>query len=100
MDGLWSSPDLAAMLRLAALNREALGVTRGWLRAPLQVPRHCLQTDASRRCPTRPKLSCRGAAAVRRVGRWGWCMPLATSLAREKYFYPKGIEPSFWWYSA
>jgi cyclopropane-fatty-acyl-phospholipid synthase len=39
MDGQWSSPDLPAALRLAALNREALGVTRGWLRAPLQVPR-------------------------------------------------------------
>jgi cyclopropane-fatty-acyl-phospholipid synthase len=39
MDGLWSSPDLVAALRLAALNREALGVTRGWLRAPLQIPR-------------------------------------------------------------
>jgi cyclopropane-fatty-acyl-phospholipid synthase len=39
MDGLWSSPDLPAMLRLAALNREAIGVTGGWLRVPLQVPR-------------------------------------------------------------
>jgi cyclopropane-fatty-acyl-phospholipid synthase len=39
MDGLWSSPDLVAALRLAALNREALGVTGGWLRLPLQVPR-------------------------------------------------------------
>ncbi len=39
MDGLWSSPDLAAALMVAALNRDALGVTRGWLRLPLQVPR-------------------------------------------------------------
>ena len=39
MDGYWSSPDLPGALALAALNREALGVTRGWLRAPLQVPR-------------------------------------------------------------
>jgi cyclopropane-fatty-acyl-phospholipid synthase len=39
MDGSWSSPDLAAALRLAALNREALGLTGGWLRAPLQLPR-------------------------------------------------------------
>jgi cyclopropane-fatty-acyl-phospholipid synthase len=39
MDGLWASPDLVAALRLAALNREALGVTRGWLRVPLQIPR-------------------------------------------------------------
>lgn len=39
MDGLWTSPDLVAALGLAALNREALGVTRGWLRVPLQIPR-------------------------------------------------------------
>ena len=39
MDGLWSSPDLTSALMVAALNREALGVTRGWLRLPLQVPR-------------------------------------------------------------
>ena len=39
MDGQWSSPDLTAALMVAALNREALGVTRGWLRKPLQVPR-------------------------------------------------------------
>ena len=36
MDGLWSSDDLPATLKVAALNREALGVTGGWLRAPLQ----------------------------------------------------------------
>ncbi|MGZ9277227.1 MAG: SAM-dependent methyltransferase, partial [Candidatus Limnocylindrales bacterium] len=30
MDGLWSSPDLAALLRLAALNREALALSSGW----------------------------------------------------------------------
>ncbi len=39
MDGLWSSPDLPRVLAVAALNRESLGVTRGWLRVPLQVPR-------------------------------------------------------------
>ncbi len=39
MDGLWSSPDLVAALRLAALNRESLGVTGGWLRVPLKIPR-------------------------------------------------------------
>ncbi len=39
MDGQWSSPDLVAALQLAALNREALGVTGGWLRVPMQVPR-------------------------------------------------------------
>ena len=36
MDGQWSSPDLAALLRLAALNRSALSLTGGWWRAPTQ----------------------------------------------------------------
>jgi len=40
MDGLWTSPDLASALIVAALNREAFGVTRGWLRRPLQIPRN------------------------------------------------------------
>ncbi len=39
MDGAWSSPDLPALLRLAAVNREALALTGGPLRAPLQLPR-------------------------------------------------------------
>ena len=39
MDGQWSSPDLVAAIKLAALNREALALTGGWLRAPLQLPR-------------------------------------------------------------
>ena len=39
MDGGWTSPDLPALLRLAALNREALDLTGGPLRAPLQLPR-------------------------------------------------------------
>jgi len=39
MDGFWDSPDLVAALKVAALNRDALGVTRGWLRVPMQVPR-------------------------------------------------------------
>jgi cyclopropane-fatty-acyl-phospholipid synthase len=39
MDGLWSSPDLAALLRLAALNREALALSSGWMRVPLQLQR-------------------------------------------------------------
>jgi cyclopropane-fatty-acyl-phospholipid synthase len=39
MDGHWSSPDLPALLRLAALNRESLAPSAGWWRAPLQVPR-------------------------------------------------------------
>jgi cyclopropane-fatty-acyl-phospholipid synthase len=36
MDGQWSSPDLGALLRLAALNRSALALTGGWWRAPTQ----------------------------------------------------------------
>ena len=39
MDGLWSSPDLTGLLRLAARNRAALALTAGWWRLPLQVPR-------------------------------------------------------------
>ena len=38
MDGLWSSPDLEALIELAALNRAALALTRGWWRKPLQLP--------------------------------------------------------------
>ena len=34
MDGLWSSPDLPALLELAALNREALALPDGWWRLP------------------------------------------------------------------
>ncbi len=37
MDGLWSSPDLPALLRVAALNREALALPRGWWRIPLRA---------------------------------------------------------------
>ncbi len=37
MDGLWSSPDLAALLRLAARNRESLALTSGWFRVPTQL---------------------------------------------------------------
>jgi cyclopropane-fatty-acyl-phospholipid synthase len=39
MDGLWSSPDLAALLRLAAHNREALALSAGWFRFPAQLVR-------------------------------------------------------------
>ena len=39
MDGLWSSPDLAALLRLAALNRESLALSTGWFRVPAQLRR-------------------------------------------------------------
>jgi cyclopropane-fatty-acyl-phospholipid synthase len=38
MDGLWSSPDLPALLRLAALNREALALSDGWLRRIGRLP--------------------------------------------------------------
>jgi cyclopropane-fatty-acyl-phospholipid synthase len=39
MDGLWSSPDLAALIRLAARNREALALSAGWFRVPAQFVR-------------------------------------------------------------
>jgi cyclopropane-fatty-acyl-phospholipid synthase len=39
MDGLWSSPDLPALLRVAALNREALSMSTGWWRLPLRAQR-------------------------------------------------------------
>ncbi len=37
MDGLWSSPDLPALLRVAALNREALALPKGWWRLPFRL---------------------------------------------------------------
>ena len=39
MDGQWSSPDLEALIELAALNRSALALTSGWWRLPLEIPR-------------------------------------------------------------
>jgi cyclopropane-fatty-acyl-phospholipid synthase len=39
VDGLWSSPDLAALLRVAALNRASLALSSGWWRVPAQVRR-------------------------------------------------------------
>ena len=39
MDGLWSSPDLEALLELAAVNRSALALSEGWLRSLMQIPR-------------------------------------------------------------
>ena len=39
MDGLWSSPDLPALLKVAALNREALAMPHGWWRLPLRLRR-------------------------------------------------------------
>ncbi len=37
MDGLWSSPDLAALVKVASVNRDALGLTRGWYRIPAKL---------------------------------------------------------------
>jgi cyclopropane-fatty-acyl-phospholipid synthase len=39
MDGLWSSPDVPGLLRLAARDREALALSAGWFRVPAQVRR-------------------------------------------------------------
>ncbi len=39
MDGQWSSPDLPELLKLAALNRDALALSVGWWRAPIQLKR-------------------------------------------------------------
>jgi cyclopropane-fatty-acyl-phospholipid synthase len=39
MDGLWSSPDLPALLHLAAANRDALALSVGWFRWPAQLAR-------------------------------------------------------------
>ena len=39
MDGQWSSPDLEALIELAALNRSALAMNGGWWRRPFEVPR-------------------------------------------------------------
>jgi cyclopropane-fatty-acyl-phospholipid synthase len=39
VDGLWSSPDLTAVIRVGALNREALELSSGLLRAPDQLRR-------------------------------------------------------------
>jgi cyclopropane-fatty-acyl-phospholipid synthase len=37
IDGLWSSPDLGLVAKLAAINREALGLSRGWWRVPAKL---------------------------------------------------------------
>ena len=37
MDDLWSSPDLASLLRLAAMNRDALALRGGWFRVPARL---------------------------------------------------------------
>ena len=37
MDGQWSSPDLPAVAKLAAINRDGLGLTKGWWRIPAKL---------------------------------------------------------------
>ncbi len=39
VDGQWSSPDLEALLELAALNRSSLALSGGSWRLPLEIPR-------------------------------------------------------------
>jgi cyclopropane-fatty-acyl-phospholipid synthase len=39
MDGLWSSPDLVALISLAVANRHALALSKGWWRAPAKIAR-------------------------------------------------------------
>ena len=39
VDGLWSSPDVTAVIRVAARNRDALRLSTGWMRAPDQLRR-------------------------------------------------------------
>ena len=58
MDGLWSSPDLAGLLRWAALNRESLALSTGWFRRPAQLrgrsPTGC---DATRSAGSRRNIA-------------------------------------------
>jgi cyclopropane-fatty-acyl-phospholipid synthase len=39
MDGLWSSPDLVALISMAVANREALALSKGWWRTPAKLAR-------------------------------------------------------------
>ncbi|HEY6607593.1 MAG TPA: cyclopropane-fatty-acyl-phospholipid synthase family protein [Candidatus Limnocylindria bacterium] len=51
VDGLWSSPDVTAVIKIGALNRDALGLSSGWLRAPDQLRRtigHRLRRNTQR----------------------------------------------------
>ena len=50
VDGGWSSPDLPALLELAALNREALSLSAGWWRVPAQL-RRTVEHRARRNTP-------------------------------------------------
>jgi len=59
VDGLWSSPDLAGLLRWAALNRESLALSTGWFRRPAQLRR----TIAHRLRRNTPRQSRRNIAA-------------------------------------
>ena len=47
MDGSWDSPDLVATLMVAALNRDSLAVTSGWLRKPTADPAHDCSSGAA-----------------------------------------------------
>jgi cyclopropane-fatty-acyl-phospholipid synthase len=37
MAGLWSSPDLPTLAKVASINRDGLGLTRGWWRTPAKM---------------------------------------------------------------
>ncbi len=39
MDGLWSSPDLVALISLAVANRTDLALSKGWWRVPARIAR-------------------------------------------------------------
>jgi cyclopropane-fatty-acyl-phospholipid synthase len=39
VDGLWSSPDLVALISLAVANRQSLALSKGWWRYPAKVSR-------------------------------------------------------------
>ncbi len=54
MDGQWSSPDLAALLKLAAVNRESLALTAGWWRIPAAAAR-TVAHRANRNTPVRAR---------------------------------------------
>ncbi|HUG46948.1 MAG TPA: cyclopropane-fatty-acyl-phospholipid synthase family protein [Candidatus Limnocylindria bacterium] len=54
MDGLWSSPDLVALLSLGAINRDAVAISAGWWRLPAQAGR-TLAHRARRNTPSGAK---------------------------------------------
>ncbi len=58
MDGRWSSPDLPALLKLAALNRDALDLASSWLQLPLRVPK-LIAHRARRNTPGRSRANIR-----------------------------------------